>query len=199
MEDPAQVPTPRENPAQESGPGLSANDYLTDQLTQHQSWYDKKAVKAKATHLRTHTAAVVGGCLIPVLVSLDFPYVRAVTTVVSLIVAGAVSLESVFRYREHWKNYRSTEQTLGHERIHVLTRTGVYTDLDDATAFAALVERVEATIANENAATLSVMTQVGCRKYRHANHTATIPGDPPILTLPRARHLATSTPSSQGR
>ncbi|MGC5311322.1 DUF4231 domain-containing protein [Micromonospora zamorensis] len=159
--DGAQVPTPRDTPAQESGPGLSASGYLTDRLAQYQSWYDKKAVKAKATHLRTRTAAVVGGSLVPVLVNLDFPYAQAVTTVVSLIVAGAVSLESVFRYREQWKNYRSTEQTLGHERIYFLTRTGVYTDLDDVTAFANLVERVEATIANENAATLSVMTQVG--------------------------------------
>ncbi|PYC67143.1 DUF4231 domain-containing protein [Micromonospora arborensis] len=152
---------PREDPAQESGTGLSANDYLTDRLAQYQSWYDKKAVKAKATHLRTRTAAVVGGSLVPVLVNLDFPYAQAVTTVMSLIVAGAVSLESVFRYREQWKNYRSTEQTLGHERIYFLTRTGVYTDLGDVQAFTALVERVEATIANENAATLSVMTQVG--------------------------------------
>jgi hypothetical protein len=70
-------------------------------------------------------------------------------------------LNCVFRYREQWKNYRSTEQTLGHERIYFLTWTGVYTDLDDVSAFTTLVERVEATIANENAATLSVMTQVG--------------------------------------
>ncbi|MEO3769629.1 DUF4231 domain-containing protein [Micromonospora sp. B9E7] len=161
MPDRAQAPTPRETLAQESNPGLSASGYLTDRLAQYQSWYDKKAVKAKTTHLRTRTAAVVGGSLVPVLVNLDFPYAQAVTTVVSLVVAGAVSLESVFRYREQWKNYRSTEQTLGHERIYFLTRTGVYTNLDDATAFATLVERVEATIANENAATLSVMTQVG--------------------------------------
>lgn len=95
------------------------------------------------------------------LVNLDFPYAQAVTTVVSLVVAGAVSLESVFRYREQWKNYRSTEQTLGHERVYFLTRTGIYTGMDETTAFSTLVERVEATIANENAATLSVMTQVG--------------------------------------
>jgi hypothetical protein len=161
MLDGAQVPTPGDTPAQESSPGLSASGYLTDRLAQYQSWYDKKAVKAKATHLRTRTAAVVGGSLVPVLINLEFPHAQAVTTVVSLIVAGAVSLESVFRYREQWKNYRSTEQTLGHEKIYFLTRTGVYTDLDDDTAFATLVERVEATIANENAATLSVMTQVG--------------------------------------
>ncbi|MCZ7436054.1 DUF4231 domain-containing protein [Micromonospora sp. WMMC241] len=151
----------RETAGHEASPGLSADAYLADRLAQYQSWYDKKAVRAKATHLRTRTAAVVGGSLVPVLVNLDFPYAQAVTTVVSLIVAGAVSLESVFRYREQWKNYRSTEQTLGHERIYFLTRTGVYTELDDVTAFATLVERVEATIANENAATLSVMTQVG--------------------------------------
>ncbi|MCX4385694.1 DUF4231 domain-containing protein [Micromonospora peucetia] len=142
-------------------PGFSAEEYLAERLAQYQSWYDKKAVRAKATHLRTRTAAVVGGSLVPVLVNLDFPYAQAVTTVVSLVVAGAVSLESVFRYREQWKNYRSTEQTLGHERVYFLTRTGIYTGMDETTAFSTLVERVEATIANENAATLSVMTQVG--------------------------------------
>jgi hypothetical protein len=80
---------------------------------------------------------------------------------VSLVVAGAIALESVYRYGEQWKNYRSTEQVLGHEEIYFLTRTGIYSELSGGDAFKTLVERVEATIANENAATLSVMTQVG--------------------------------------
>ncbi|MHC3462708.1 DUF4231 domain-containing protein [Streptomyces flavovirens] len=39
---------------------------------------------------------------------------------------GSVSLESVYRYREQWKNHRSTEQLLGHERIGFQTEVGPY-------------------------------------------------------------------------
>ena len=69
-----------------------------------------------------------------------------------------VSLESVYHYREQWKNYRSTEQLLGHEKIFFLTRTGPYEGLAADQAFTLIVERVEGAIAAENSATLSVMT-----------------------------------------
>jgi hypothetical protein len=69
-----------------------------------------------------------------------------------------VSLESVYHYREQWKNYRSTEQALGHKRVYYATRCGTYEGLADRDAFRLLVERVESTIAAENASTLSTMT-----------------------------------------
>ncbi|MFI6359259.1 DUF4231 domain-containing protein [Streptomyces sp. NPDC050743] len=82
-------------------------------------------------------------------------------TVLSLIVVGSVSLESVYRYREQWKNYRSTEQLLGHERIYFETKVGPYAGLSESEAFTTLVARVESAIANENSATLNVMTLGG--------------------------------------
>src|SRR5205823_8993591 len=83
---------------------------------------------------------------------------RAAITITSLFVVITVSLESVFHYREQWKNYRSTEQLLGHEKFLFLSRVGRYADLDDARAFHLFVERVEDAIATENSATLNVMT-----------------------------------------
>lgn len=80
------------------------------------------------------------------------------TTVLSLGVVVLVSLESVYHYREQWKNYRSTEQYLGHEAIYFANAVGVYKDLDDAAALETLVERSESAIAAENASTLSSMT-----------------------------------------
>lgn len=79
----------------------------------------------------------------------------------SVVVVAAVSLESVYRYREQWKNYRSTEQLLGHERVYFETKVGPYHGLSKREAFSALVARVERAIAGENSATLNVMTLGG--------------------------------------
>ena len=73
------------------------------------------------------------------------------------MVVVTVSLESVFHYREQWKNYRSTEQLLGHEQYEFLARVGPYKDSPPDKAFQLFVERVEDAISSENAATLNVM------------------------------------------
>jgi len=109
--------------------------------------------------------AVVGGGLVPVLVNVQdnlvvdgWPFGQLVVTLISLLVVVAVSLESVFHYREQWKNYRSTEQILGHEELMYRANVGPYKGISPDEAFHTLVERVENQIAAENAATLSVMT-----------------------------------------
>ncbi len=139
----------------------TAHGYLENRVSQYQTWYDRKAVKTKAMHLRMRTVSVVGGALVPVFVNIGLPACRFVATVLSLVVVGSVSLESVYRYREQWKNYRSTEQLLGHERVYFETKVGPYEGLSADEAFRTLVSRVEKAIANENSATLNVMTLGG--------------------------------------
>src|SRR5581483_5860891 len=74
------------------------------------------------------------------------------------LVVMIVSLEGVLHYREQWKNYRSTEQYLGHEIVYFQNRAGAYRGIDDGEAFLLLVDRVESAIAAENASTLNTMT-----------------------------------------
>jgi hypothetical protein len=107
----------------------------------------------------------VAGGVVPVLINipwspeiLGIPVLRVVVTAASLLVVISVSLESVLHYREQWKNYRSTEQLLGHESIAFQTRTGIYRKGTDDEVFKLFVERVEEAIRAENAATLNVMT-----------------------------------------
>ncbi|MGQ4619929.1 DUF4231 domain-containing protein [Nocardia sp. R7R-8] len=148
-------------PSESASTGLpltTAEGYISGRLEQYQQWYDGKSVKTKALHLRMRVVAVGGGVLVPALVNLPYVWAAPTVTVISLLVAGSVALESVFRYREQWKNYRSTEQLLGHEKVYFQTRTGSYEGLGDGAAFRQLVERVEAAIASENSATLNVMT-----------------------------------------
>ena len=146
-------------------PPLDPERYLNERVKQYQDWYDRKAVIAKSRYIRMRGFSVVGGALVPVLanVKLDaaigtYPVMTLVVTVISLVVVVFVSLESVLHYREQWKNYRSTEQFLGHETFRYQTRIGPYARLDDAAAFRLFVERVEEAVAAENAATLNVLT-----------------------------------------
>ncbi|MGP3686044.1 DUF4231 domain-containing protein [Streptomyces sp. IBSNAI002] len=138
-----------------------AQSYVDSRLSQYQKWYDRKAVRMKAMHLRMRTVSVVGGAIVPVLVNIDLPFARLAATALSLVVVGSVSLESVYRYREQWKNYRSTEQLLGHEKVYFETGVGPYLGMSEGEAFPTLVARVEKAIASENSATLNVMTLGG--------------------------------------
>ena len=143
-------------PGEDRIPG--SQDYITGRLRQYQTWYDGKAVKCKKRYLQMRTGSVVGGALVPALINVQWDWMAPVTTAISLGVVVLVSLESVYHYREQWKNYRSTEQYLGHEAVYFAKAVGVYKDLDDATALETLVERTESAIAAENASTLSSMT-----------------------------------------
>jgi len=151
----------------ESQTNLSPEKYIADRVNQYQMWYDKKAVATKARYLRMRGFSVIAGGSVPVLINIPAepsilgPVIRALVTVISLLVVIVVSLESVFHYREQWKNYRSTEQLLGHEKFLFGSRVGPYQALTDEEAFRLFVERVEGAIAAENAATLNVMTMAG--------------------------------------
>lgn len=149
-------------------PGADSYDaeaFISERVRQYQTWYDKKAVWAKKRFLFMRGFSVVGGSVVPVLINVPndvllfgVPVLKALVTLTSLLVVIAVSLESVLHYREQWKNYRSTEQLLGHETVAFTNKIGVYSDRAPDDAFRLFVERVEDAIRSENAATLNIMT-----------------------------------------
>ena len=109
---------------------------------------------------------VVGAAIVPVLINLKFPGVDITSTIISLIVVVFVSLETVFHFREQWKNYRSTEQLLAKEYFNFVTAEGPYREKEEREAFLNFVDRVENAIASENASTLNVMTTLSESKAK---------------------------------
>jgi hypothetical protein len=149
----------------DSPPQLTPEQYVAERIEQYQAWYDSKSVAMKKKYLRMRAFTVVGGALVPVLINVPWHFsiagisvVQVLVTLISLGVVIFLSLESVFHYREQWKNYRSTEQLLGHEKFLFRSRVGRYHGVSDEDAFRILVERVEEAVATENAATLNIMT-----------------------------------------
>jgi hypothetical protein len=94
---------------------MSPEEYIDERLNQFRQWYDKKAVKAKMAYQWMRALTVIGGAMVPVLINIKLPYIDIATTILSLVMVVLVSLESVFHFREQWKNYRSTEQLLAKE------------------------------------------------------------------------------------
>jgi hypothetical protein len=138
---------------------MEAQDYIEERINQFRGWYDKKAGKSKSTYLWMRTLTVVGGAVVPILINISGDdWVKYFTSVVSLMVVVLVSLESVFHFREQWKNYRSTEQLLAKEYFNFSTGDGSYRDMESKEAFLELVSRIENAIESENASTLNVMT-----------------------------------------
>lgn len=143
---------------------ISQTEYIDERLNQFREWYDVKAVRAKRNYQWMRAITVIGGAAVPVLINLPFKNIDIITTLISLVVVVLISLESVFHFREQWKNYRATEQLLAKEYFNFVAAEGNYRNKNPKEAFLDFVDRVENAIASENASTLNVMTTLSDQK-----------------------------------
>ena len=140
---------------------MKPEEYISQRVEDMRQWYDGKASESKKMYLNIRTIAVAGAVIVPVLANVTIPGIGAYqtlpTTLVSLMVSLAVALDSVFHFGDQWKNYRSSEQFLKSEVFLFRTGEGVYKGMEEDPAFLLFIERCEAQIAAENAATLNVI------------------------------------------
>jgi len=153
---------------------LNSEDYIRDRINDQLRFYDKKAGRYKSLYLSMRAATVIGGALVPVLVNLNFgpatvhlgSYsftlngIKISTTLISLMVVLFVSLESVYHFKEQWRNYRSTAELMKKEYFLYASGQGRYAGKTEAEAYRLFVEQIETAIDVENASTLQVMTTV---------------------------------------
>jgi hypothetical protein len=144
-----------------------AAEYLADRLEPHRTWYDRHARQARAAFFSMRTCAVIGSCIVPVLINLqdssgrllsDDLIVRCAVTIISMTVGINIALEGVFHFREQWRIFRTTEQMLAQERVAFSTRTGAYRGLSAEDAFALLVSRAEKIIFASSAVALRALS-----------------------------------------
>ena len=149
---------------------LLAEQYVVNRLEQYATWYDTRAVKMKFRYQAVRVVTAVGAVLVPVLANLPgtlelgiyhLNASRILTTVISTLVAVLISLEAVFRHREQWRNYRTTEQYLRSQKILFEQRADEFEQLDDQSARRRLIANVESAIKGENEVTLEVLTRTG--------------------------------------
>lgn len=142
--------------------------YMKDRVEQYAQWYDKKAVKLKASFLRSRVGAAIGAVLVPVISNITLNWTlygitldltRIMLSLIGVLVAILLALEGVLNYREHWKNYRTTEQYILSQKYLFEYRVGEYSNGSLEEAFKTFVRNIETAIKNENEITLNVLAR----------------------------------------
>ncbi len=111
-------------------------------------WMDGKAKESVWWYRRLRLATIIGGVIVPALVSLNVGsemqgLVQTLTFIVSLVVALSAAVEEFFRYGERWRHYRQMTESLKSEGWQFLQLSGAYANQSHVTAYPAFAARVE--------------------------------------------------------
>ena len=117
-------------------------DRLEDQL----AWYDRRSTSAQRMFKRTKVAELVVAALVPVLAATEAP--AAVTAGFAAVIVVLEAVQHLNQWQTTWVTYRSTAESLKHERYLYLAAAGPYAGSDRAKV---LAERLEGLISQEHA------------------------------------------------
>jgi Protein of unknown function (DUF4231) len=110
-------------------------------------WMEEKALDALWWHRVLRLATIIGGVIVPALVSWTVgdgdDLIKALTFIVSLVVALSAAVEEFFRYGERWRHYRRTVESLKSEGWQFLQLSGPYVNMTHSQAYPAFATRVE--------------------------------------------------------
>jgi len=111
-------------------------------------WMDGKAKESVWWYRRLRLATIIGGVIVPALVSLNLgsdmqSLIQTITFIVSLVVALSAAVEEFFRYGERWRHYRRMTESLKSEGWQFLQLSGGYSNQTHAQAYPVFAARVE--------------------------------------------------------
>lgn len=117
-------------------------------------WMDGKAQESVWWYRRLRLATIIGGVIVPALVSLNIGsdmqgLIQAITFIVSLVVAMSAAVEEFFRYGERWRHYRRMTESLKSEGWQFLQLSGGYANQTHIQAYPVFAARVEALSSEE--------------------------------------------------
>lgn len=125
-------------------------------------WAEDRAAREQQRYYVLRVVAILGGVLIPALVSLDVggnaaEWTRWMAFAVGLVVAAAVALEGFFRFGERWRHYRRTAELLKIEGWQFFESAGSYQGQGHAAAFPAFAAHTQAIIQHDLDVYISVV------------------------------------------
>ncbi len=128
---------------------MTEEEYLDNRLNDQISWYSKKSQTNQKLFKRLRLLEIVAATIIPFLAGIGsaIPYYSIIIGALGVIIAVSAGLSALYKYHENWIEYRTTAETLKHEKYLFQTKCSPYENND---AFCKLVQRVEGLISKEN-------------------------------------------------
>ena len=129
------------------------NERLEDQIR----WYDLKSVSNMHWYKRLKISEIASAAIIPFLAASSIPHAVFVTGILGVLVTVFEGMLQLNQYHENWIRYRSTCESLKHEKYIYLANAGPYANVDKPRSL--LAERVEALVSQEHAKWATVQQQ----------------------------------------
>jgi len=129
-------------------------------------WMDGRANRARTRYYVLRLTAIIGGVIVPALVSVKMNNPNAsdlvgwLTFGLSLLVALSVAVEGFFHFGERWRHYRRVSERLKMEGWQFLQLSGPYRQQGSHTAvFPFFAERIEVCVRSEVDEYMSTVVQ----------------------------------------
>lgn len=131
---------------------MNESEYLKTRMDDQISWYDKKSQYHQNWYKGLRIVEIISAASIPFLAGYikdAEPHFQTAVGFLGLLIAVITAVVSLCQFQENWVEYRTTCESLKHEKFLFLTKTDPY-NID--MPFPLLVQRVESMISKENTA-----------------------------------------------
>ena len=118
-------------------------DHLQDQI----EWYDRKSGSNQKAFKYMKICTISAAAVIPVLARIE--RLSWVTVGLGVFIVILEGLQQLNQYHSNWIAYRSTCESLKHEKFLYLAKAGTYATAGDPHAL--LAERIESMVSQEHA------------------------------------------------
>ena len=129
---------------------MNEESYLKERLDSQIDWYDKKSGWHQGWFKKLRVLEILAAASIPFLtgyITDSTPDMKIVVGGLGVLIAVASGALGLFKFQEHWLQYRTTAESLKHHKYLYITKTAPY---DKENAFNLLVESIEGLISKEN-------------------------------------------------
>lgn len=128
---------------------MTSSEYIKDRLEEQIDWYDNKSKSAQVKFKALRTTEIIFAALIPLIAGFNLAGSCSTLVVSALgaLIAVFAALVGLGNYQENWVEYRTTCESLRHEKYLFLTKAEPY---DVTGAFGLFVQRVEGLVSKEN-------------------------------------------------
>ena len=132
-------------------------DPIIGRLEDQISWYDTKSRSSMRWFKRLKITEIVSAAIIPFLAASRIPHATVATGVLGILITVFEGLLQLNQFHENWIRYRSTCESLKHEKYIFLANASPYSGVEKPRAL--LAERVESLVSQEHAKWASVQQQ----------------------------------------